>query len=45
MDSLWWGGIGEGVDGVNKAKQIPHFVRDDRGEGEGGVGETHGGSG
>ena len=45
MDSLWWRGIGKGVEGGNKAKQIPHFVRDDRGEGEGGVCETGGGSG
>jgi hypothetical protein len=29
MDSLWWDGISEGVEGVNKAKQIPHCVRDD----------------
>jgi len=29
MDSLWWDGISEGVKGVNKAKQIPHCVRDD----------------
>ena len=29
MDNLRWDGIGEGVEGVNQAKPIPHFVRDD----------------